>query len=79
MEWNNYIVVDDKVLVGKPFIKGTRISVEHIVNLFASGWSEKQILENYPRLTKKDLPSVFLYLQDIIKDGMIYNEHQKYA
>lgn len=79
MNWKNHIEVDDKVLAGKPVIKGTRISVEHIVNLFASGWNERQILDNYPRLSKEDLQSVFVYLQDIIKDSMIYNEPQKYA
>ncbi len=52
MKWKSHIEVNDNVLVGKPVIKGTRISVEHIVNLLASGWSENQILENYPRLKK---------------------------
>ncbi|RRO21906.1 DUF433 domain-containing protein [Flavobacteriaceae bacterium 14752] len=79
MKWKSHIEVNDNVLVGKPVIKGTRISVEHIVNLLASGWSENQILENYPRLKKEDIQSVFAYLQDIIKDGMLYNEPQKYA
>lgn len=49
MDWQNYIVSDKDVLLGKPTIKGTRISVEHIVGLFAQGWTENDILENYPR------------------------------
>ncbi|MFN9864622.1 MAG: DUF433 domain-containing protein, partial [Bacteroidota bacterium] len=53
MNWREYIVSDKEILVGKPTIKGTRISVEHIVGLLAQGWSEAQILENYPRLTKE--------------------------
>jgi uncharacterized protein (DUF433 family) len=36
--------------LGKPTIKGTRLSVDHIVGLLAQGWSDEQILENYPRL-----------------------------
>jgi hypothetical protein len=36
-------------------------------------------MENYPRLKKEDLQAVFLYIQDIIKDGLIYNEPQKSA
>jgi uncharacterized protein (DUF433 family) len=79
MEWKNYIEINEEVLAGKPVIKGTRLSIEHIVNLFASGWNEQQIMENYPRLKKEDLQAVFLYIQDIIKDGLIYNEPQKSA
>ena len=77
MNWKAYIESDEKVLVGKPVVKGTRLSIEHIINLFAAGWTEQQILENYPRLTKESLQAVFLYIQDIIKDGMIYNKPPK--
>jgi uncharacterized protein (DUF433 family) len=55
MDWQNYIVSDKEVLLGKPTIKGTRISVEHIVGLLAQGWTENEILENFPRLTKESL------------------------
>ena len=50
MEWNDYIVSDQSVLLGKPTIKGSRVSVEHLIGLLAQGWTEKEILENYPRL-----------------------------
>lgn len=40
MNWGNYIVSDDKILLGKPTVKGTRISVEHIIALKANGWTE---------------------------------------
>ncbi len=74
MNWRNYIEMNENVLAAKPYIKGTRISVEHIINLFASGWNEKQILENYPRLTQLQIQAVFLYLQDIVMDDFIYNK-----
>ena len=64
MNWQNYIVSDKEVLLGKPTIKGTRISVEHIVGLLAQGWNENEILENFPRLTKESLQAVFAYIQD---------------
>lgn len=64
MEWKDYIISDQEILLGKPTIKGTRVSVEHIVGLLASGWTEKQILENYPRLSPDSLQAVFLYLQE---------------
>lgn len=79
MNWRNHIETNDNILVGKPVIKGTRLSVEHIISLMASGWTEQQILENYPRLSKESLQAVFGYVQDILKDGLFYNEPLKSA
>jgi uncharacterized protein (DUF433 family) len=79
MNWETYIESNESVLMGKPVIKGTRISVEHIINLLASGWSDRQILENYPRLTPVSLQAVFVYIQDILQDGMIYGKPLKTA
>jgi uncharacterized protein (DUF433 family) len=73
MNWKDHIVSDKEILLGKPIIKGTRLSVEHIIGLLAQGWSEVQILENYPRLTKESIQAVFLYLQDCIKDGLLFS------
>ena len=64
MEWKDHITADPAILVGKPIIKGTRISVEWIVELYSKGWSEETILENYPHLTSQDLRAVFLYIAD---------------
>jgi uncharacterized protein (DUF433 family) len=60
MNWQNYIISDKQVLLGKPSIKGTRISVELILELFSSGWTEKQILESYPSISTETLRAVFL-------------------
>ncbi len=79
MNWKAYIETNDQILVGKPIIKGTRLSVEHIIGLLASGWTEQQILENYPRLSKESLQAVFGYIQDFLKDGLFYNEPLKSA
>ncbi len=79
MNWKAYIETNANILAGKPIIKGTRISVEHIINLLASGWSDQQILENYPRLSKESLQAVFAYIQVFIKDGLIFNEPLKSA
>jgi len=72
-QWKYHIVSDPNVLLGKPVIKGTRLSVEHIINLLAQGWSEEQILENYPRLKREDLLAVFSYIHDCIRDGLLFN------
>lgn len=79
MNWQQYIISDKDILLGKPVIKGTRLSVEHIVNLLAQGWSEGQVLENYPRLTKESLTAVFAYLQDCIQDGLLIGSIKKSA
>jgi len=73
MNWKDYIVSDKEVLLGKPTIKGTRLAVEHIVGLFAQGWTEAQILENYPRLNKEALQAVFSYIQECLQDGLLFS------
>ena len=79
MKWQEHIVSDKEVLLGKPTIKGTRISVEHIVGLLAQGWTENEILENFPRLTKESLQAVFSYIQDCIHDGLLFTPSRKTA
>lgn len=79
MKWQDYIVSDQEVLLGKPTIKGTRISVEHIIGLLAQGWTEDQILENFPRLNKESLQAVFIYIQECIQDGLLFTPSKKSA
>jgi uncharacterized protein (DUF433 family) len=70
MDWMERIVSDPDVLVGKPTIRGTRLSVEFILDRLADGWTEQQLLENYPRLTSEDLRAVFAYATECLKDGL---------
>ena len=79
MEWKNYIVSDKEVLLGKPTVKGTRLSVDHIVSLLAQGWSEQQILENYSRLNKESFKAVFSYIHECIQDGLLFTQTKKTA
>lgn len=51
MEWKDQITIDPAVLAGKPVVKGTRIAVEFIIDLLGQGWSEQEVLRNYPGLT----------------------------
>ena len=77
MNWEQYIISDKKVLLGKPTIKGTRLSVDHIIALLAQGWTEQEVLKNYPRLTAKDLQAIFAYIYENIQDGLLYNQLTK--
>ena len=70
--WQDYIISDKRVLLGKPIIKGTRISVELILELFASGWTETDILESYLNLTAKSIKAVFSYLRDCIQQELYF-------
>jgi len=55
------IIVDPKILVGKPVVKGTRIPVYLILNLIANGKSPKEIIEEYPELTREDIYAAIKY------------------
>ena len=55
MALSDRIVVDPKILGGEPAVRGTRISVELVVELLAAGWSYAQILASYPHLTEDDI------------------------
>ncbi len=79
MNWKDHIISDKEILLGKPTIKGTRISVEHVVGLLAQGWSEAQILENHPRLTKEAIRAVFTYIQECMNDGLLFSPVKKSA
>ena len=71
MDWKDRIESDKNVLLGKPVIKGTRISVEFILERLADGWSETKILESYPHLEKEDLQAVFAYLNEFVKNRLM--------
>jgi len=66
------IEVNSKVLVGKPVIKGTRISIELIVKLVAQGWTEKEIIKEYPSLTKDDICAALIYAEKIVEQEEIH-------
>jgi len=68
MNWSERIVTDLGTCGGRPRVKGTRITVEFLLGLKAAGWSEEQILDNYPHLTRDDLHAVFAYAQSILED-----------
>lgn len=68
MNWSERIVTDAGTCGGRPRVKGTRITVEFLLGLKATGWSEEQILDNYPQLARDDLQAVFAYAQSILED-----------
>jgi len=72
MKWQDRIVSDPEIMVGKPTIKGTRLAVDFLLDRLADGWSERELLENYPRLTPEDLRAVFAYAAESVKDEIFF-------
>ena len=60
------IALDPEVLAGKPVIRGTRLSVEFVIGLMADGWSEADILGNYPGVTHDDIIACLAYARDTL-------------
>ena len=67
-KWTDRIVIDEAILTGKPVIKGTRLAVEFIIDLLARGWSEAEILENYPGIVIEDIRACLAYPNALITD-----------
>jgi uncharacterized protein (DUF433 family) len=68
VEWRERIVSDADVLVGKPCIKGTRLSVELILGWLAQGWSHEQLLESYPALTRDDVLAALAFAAEKMRE-----------
>lgn len=72
MSWQDYVHSDAGVLLGKPVVKGTRLSVEFLLGLLAAGWTQEQILENYPTLTPEALRAVFAFAAEAMQEESLY-------
>ena len=72
MNWQEHIVSDKNILLGKPTIKGTRISVELILELLTDGWNEEMILKSYPNLNAIQIKAVYAYLKDCMQHEFFF-------
>jgi len=72
MSWPERIIVDPDILAGKPVVKGTRLAVEFIINLMAQGWSEADILRNYPGLVREDILACLHYASAVLEAEKVY-------
>lgn len=68
----NRIVCDPDILSGKPVIKGTRISIEFLLELLANNWTHEEIIENYPFITEEDILAALEYSLSLLKEEHIY-------
>ncbi len=73
------IISDPNIMMGKPVIKGTRITVELILEKTANGESIDQILSEHPRLTKQAIQACFAFAAEVLKADVIYPVEQETA
>jgi uncharacterized protein (DUF433 family) len=71
MNWQAHISIDPEVLVGKPVIRGTRLSVEFVLGLIAQGWTEEQIAESY-QITADQVRACAAYAQERLKEERVF-------
>lgn len=78
MNYKERIVADPNVMLGKPVIKGTRITVELILERLAAGETIEQLLEAYPRLTKEAIQAALAFGADALRADVVYPVLEKF-
>jgi len=63
------IILDPKVMVGKPVIKGTRLTVDYVLNLMAHGSTTAEIMQEYQGVTEEDVQACFLFATKALEDA----------
>ncbi len=66
------ITVDPKIMVGKPIIRGLRITVEQILKALAGGVNQEDLLEDYPELEQEDIQAVLLYAAERVEEDHVF-------
>ena len=66
------ITVNPGVIVGKPTIRGLRITVEQILKALANGLTTEQLLEDYPDLEKDDIKACLFYATELVDHERVY-------
>lgn len=67
IDWRRHVHKNPRILVGKPVVIGTRISVELILELLAGEWTEEAMIESHPRLTREDIRAALLFAVDSVR------------
>jgi uncharacterized protein (DUF433 family) len=72
MAWQDRIRIDPNVLAGKPLVGGTRLAVDFVIGLLGQGWSEDDILKNYPGLTREDIAACLQYAAETLNAEKVH-------
>ncbi len=71
--WADRITINPKVMVGKPIIRGLRITVEQILNALANGISTQELLKDYPELEPEDIQAVLSYAAELVSEEQVFS------
>jgi uncharacterized protein (DUF433 family) len=66
------ITINPELMVGKPTIRGLRITVEQILKALAGGVTTQELLEDYPELEPEDIQAVLLYAADLVSEEQVF-------
>jgi uncharacterized protein (DUF433 family) len=72
INWHEHILADPKVAAGKPVVRGTRLAVDFLLELFAKGRTRDEVLNAYPQLTPEALQAVFAFAAEVLHDDRVY-------
>lgn len=74
-ELSRRITVNSEVMVGKPTIRGLRITVEQILKALAGGVTAEELLEDYPELEKEDIQAALMYASELVNEEQVFAVH----
>jgi len=66
------ITINPEIMVGKPTIRGLRITVDQILKGLAAGINTNELLEDYPELEKEDIKAALFYAAELVEEEKIY-------
>jgi uncharacterized protein (DUF433 family) len=69
--WRDHVIADPAILAGKPILRGSRISVELLLDLLAAGWTERQVLDSYPTVTPEGFRAALSFAADCVRERPI--------
>jgi uncharacterized protein (DUF433 family) len=72
IDWRDYVISDPMVLAGKPHLKGTRLSIEFVLELLAAGWDRDGLRDNYPNLTEDRIRAALAYAAETFREERFY-------
>ena len=72
MAWQDRIELNPGVLAGKPVIRGTRLAVDFVLSLLGQGWTEADLVRNYPGVTHDDIAACLQYAAEILQSEKVY-------
>lgn len=72
-DWREMIISDPEIVVGKPVIAGTRLTVEFILERLSDGWTEPELIENYPGLTIEQIHACLAYAAEALSEVQVYS------